>query len=85
MGRFAFSTAASSSTVGQEELAHVKDMSVHGLCLDSIKAAVNNVITTPVSNAASTGKKSTTETSPLGRWKVGTDNFDKSYSYDHTA
>lgn len=69
----------------QEEIAHVKDMSVHGLCYDSLRAAVKNVMTTPAVQSSSADTKSSSTVSPLGRWKVGTDNFEKSYSYDHSA
>lgn len=59
----------------KEELQSVPDMAVTGLCIQSAFISLKRMAT----------EKVKIHDSPLGRWSVKTDNFSKSYSYDHTA
>lgn len=63
--------------IQREEIKCAGDMSIQGLCVDSIVAAIKNNMT----QSATPEPKD----SPLGRWKTGVDNHDKSYAYDHSA
>jgi len=57
----------------------VKDMSIHGLCLNSVALFIKGALTPRLFQQSGT--------LALGRWKVGIDNFakGKSYDYDHSA
>jgi hypothetical protein len=60
----------------------VKDMSIHGMCIASIKKAFGNFFT------EGPATKGHAADGPLGRWKgskTGVDKHTKGYSYDHSA
>lgn len=60
-------------------------MSVHGLNFHSVKEAAKNLVAEWSANVKTVKNSDKSANSPLGRWKVETDNFTKSYSYDHSA
>ena len=75
MGRRVFSTAGPA----KEEIACAGDMSVKGLCIQSVVEAVKNNL--------KPDKKGFPSDYHTGRWDVKTgDNYEKgkSYSYDHS-
>ena len=67
--------AGSPSQLSKEPIENVRDMSIHGLDSSSIKQAIKNTLE----------QKKPASESPLGRWKVEVNNFEKGYSYDHSA
>ena len=70
-----FQPAGRPSQLSNESIENVRDMSIHGLDSGSIKQAFKNTLEQ---------KKNASE-SPLGRWKIEVNNFEKGYSYDHSA
>ena len=64
-----------STKIVKEDVVCAGDMSIKGLCMDSVLTAIKNNMTADT----------TPKDSPLGRWKVEVDNHEKSYAYDHSA